>query len=179
MCPQNADKVVRVDKSTRRKSTGVRAPLVHSSNFFQYFLYADDINLVTSSPNLHELIFQFKAELNKVCNWFNFNHSVSKSNCKIFRTRFQTPPDTPPFVMGGVEIKSVSCCRFLEVHINELFRFDAHIQFVAKKVSNYISILYKIRKFFERISLFLIFFLVIFPNITFCKSAWETLEYPS
>ena len=43
---------------------------------------------------------------------------------------------------------------------------------MVKKVSKYICILYKIRKFFDRSSLLLIYHSLIFPNITYCISAW-------
>ena len=118
--------------------------LVHSSNFFQYFLYADDTSLLASSPNLHELIAQINVELNNVCNWFHCNQltiNASKSNCITFRRRLQIPPDTPPIIMGGVEIKNVSCCRFLGAYIDEHLKFDAHIQFMVNKASKYISFL--------------------------------------
>ena len=64
-------------------------------------------------------------------------------------------------------------------YIDEHLRFDAHKQFVAKKLSNYISVLYKNRKFFDRNSLLLIYFSLFFLVIRIVYQFGELVEYPS
>ena len=48
--------------------------------------------------------------------------------------------DIPLILTGKVGIKKVSSYKFLRAYIDEHLRFDAHIQFVVKKNSNYISV---------------------------------------
>ena len=149
--------------------------LTQSSRFFEFFLYADDTSLVASSQDLNSLIVQINSELEKVHEWFQSNHltvNVNKTNCLIFRRRLQIVGNVEPIRMNGEILKIVSSCRFLGIHIDKHLNFDTHIKFVVSKVSKYIFILYKIKKYFDRRSLVQIYHTLVYPNITYGITAW-------
>ena len=118
----------------------------------------------------------------RTADWLNVTHKCFyRYNQKIltrqtviyllFLKRLQFPGDTPPWPFGwNPKKKNDSCCTFLEVYIDGHLRFDLHLHYVVKKISKENSILYRIRNYFDQRTLVLMYYCLIFTNITYCIS---------
>ena len=149
--------------------------IINSSNLLRYVLYADDTSVFYSANDVITLLNTINAEMTKVCAWFEANHlllNASKTSYIIFRRRKYLSPNISPLVISGNVINRVSSAKFLGVVVDDHVNFKAHVDYNLKKLSKYIFIIYKIRKFIPLKELIQIYYCLIYPNLIYCVSVW-------
>ena len=91
---------------------------------------------------------------------------------------FQKPRNFPPSTLdslfiGGSEIERVSEFRCLCVNLNPCLKFKLHIHDVVKKLSEFVTVICKIRAVLNERCLKILYYSIIYPNFIYCASAWS------
>jgi len=149
--------------------------LVISSRVLRYVLYADDTSVFHSSKNITSLIDTVNSEMRKVCKWFEVNHlllNASKTSFMIFHRRKQIPQSLPEITVNGNVINRVVKSKFLGIVVDDHITFRDHIDYSLSKLSKYVYIVYKIRKFIPTKELIQIYYSLVYPHFIYGISVW-------
>ena len=112
-------------------------------------LFADDTNVFVSAKCVAELTVRCNTYLADLHEWFLAN-KLSLNIDKTCYTLFQPHPQTSishdlGLVINEIKIKHVSSCRYLGVLIDDRMKWEDRIQYVHKKIINFLFIFYKIK----------------------------------
>ena len=114
--------------------------IYNSPKKFNFYLFADDTNLLYADKSLRSLENTVNTELSNVSKWLMVNKlslHVSKSNFVIFRP-YQKKIDYK------VDLKIYDFC--LNSHVSNL-SWEYHIAYMATKISRSLGILARLRHF--------------------------------
>ena len=150
--------------------------LIHTSNFSNMILYADDTNILFSHPELNHLIDCVNNELVNISTWFKSNKlslNTDKSNYMIFNNRFsnRTYHDLDIYIDGN-HISRVSYTKFLGVIVDDCLTWNKHNVHVANLVSKYSGILFNLKSFLHIDILFSLYKTLVLPHIMYCNLIW-------
>jgi len=140
-----------------------------------YVLFADDTNLFMSGKNLDVLYRSMNLSLDKVVLWLNSNKlslNVKKTHYVLFTTKKRKDIPVNSLKLNGVEIERVEKTKFLGVVIDERLNWSFHINYIKKKISKNIGIIYKARNYFNDSTLLTLYYTFIFPYLCYCIEVW-------
>ena len=107
-------------------------------------LFADDTNLFLSSRSFHELEATANDCLSKMNDWFLANKlslNVDKICYMLFSiNRINTAAISLKLSINNQQILKVSTCKYLGIFLDEKLSFNAHIDYVYKKLVKFLSI---------------------------------------
>ena len=150
--------------------------LSRSTSFFNFVMYADDTSLVVTSKKLSELVLQANHEIVKVTAWFSSNKlMINERKTKYMiahRQARKVPVNIPSFLINNVCVERVFQFKFLGVVVDSCLKFKQHVEFIVRKTSKYVPILYKLKKILHRNILLQIYLGLVLPNINYCVSVW-------
>ena len=150
--------------------------LCNSSQFLKFCMYADDTSLLCSSKNIYELIGKVNIELGKINSWFVANQLIineSKTKFMVFhRSKKLVPTVLPPIYINNASINRVYSFKFLGVVLDVNLKFKDHVLNVTKKISKFIPLIYRIRKYLNKPLLMQLYFGLIYPNLIYCITVW-------
>ena len=153
--------------------------IVACSDKLQFTMYADDSSCSLSSPNLHDTIGCLNDELVKVSRWLTSNCltlNVSKCHYIIFRRKNKKMHNPPPILILINEIlEEKICTKFLGLMLDRNLCFQEHINYVTKKLSKYVPIMYQIRHNMPAEALRTIYNTLIFPCLCYCNGIWGSV----
>ena len=114
------------------------------------YLYADDMVLVTSAPNVYTVHLHLQHDLENVANWCKGNKlsiNVKKTKGMLLgtRSRVKKRGTIPPLTIQDSTIDLVFQYKYLGVTIDEILSFRAHLNKTIKIVAHKISLLGRIR----------------------------------
>ena len=107
-----------------------------------------DSSCSLSSPNLHDAIGCLNDELVKVSRWLTSNClklNVSECHYIIFRCKNKKMHDPPILILNIEILEEKICTKFLGLMLDRNLCFQEHINYVTKKLSKYVPIMYQIR----------------------------------
>ena len=152
-----------------------------SSKVFQFYLFADDTNILYADKNLNSLETVVNKELMLVCEWLNSNKltlNLSKTNYVIFRPYQKKQSyqvslkvfdnNTNDFI----EIESKEFVKYLGVIIDSNLTWKYHIDNIAYKISKAIGIIARLRHFVPVSTLKSIYRCLIQPYTTYGIVVW-------
>ena len=124
--------------------------LCRVSEFFDFILFADNINLLCSGDDLQTLTTNININLSILFEWFCANKlslNLKKTNYiqLLFHRKVKSIPFDVSLYLNDVIINRVSKCRFLGVWLDEHVSWSDHINYVLSKISKINGILSKIR----------------------------------
>ena len=123
--------------------------MVKCSNVLKLIIYADDTNVFTSSSSLYNNIDVVNTELEHVNSWVHDNAltvNVQKSQYVVFsRKRRNIGNCNSNVSINRVELDSVSSVRFLGVILDENLMWSSHVNYVTRKLSKFVPLLYSLR----------------------------------
>ena len=121
-----------------------------------FYLFADDTNILYANSNLKSLESVVNEELRKVCEWLNTNKlslNTSKSNFVIFHP-FQRKPDyNVTLKMYDNDLKILTSLerkhyvKYLGVLIDSHLSWRYHIEYISSKISKGVGIIARLRHF--------------------------------
>ena len=140
-------------------------------------MYADDTCFLMNGTDLHKLIKQLNIELVSFCNWFKSNKlslNTEKTFYMIFhRARLKITEDINlNLIMDNITLSKVSSIKYLGVIVDHKLNWIDHITYVKSKISNGIGIMYKARRYLNKISLKNLYHAYIYPYLTYCIEVW-------
>ena len=126
------------------------------SSKLNFYLFADDTNILYANSNLKSLESVVNEELRKVCEWLNTNKlslNTSKSNFVIFHP-FQRKPDyNVTLKMYDNDLKILTSLerkhyvKYLGVLIDSHLSWRYHIEYISSKISKGVGIIARLRHF--------------------------------
>ena len=145
------------------------------AKFAQFILYADDANIILTGNSIAEVNQQL-CELRKdLIYWVDCNGlalNLKKTNYIIF-SRKRTERSLPsPFSILDVTIEQKTEARFLGIIIDENFTWAKHISAIRSKMSRYIGVMYKLKRFLPLKSRLQIYHSFVQSHIQYCSLVW-------
>ena len=140
------------------------------SNQYIPTMFADDCTLSFQNSSLSSLIQECNSELSKFKSWSDSNRltlNLEKTTC-LFISNIHDSILQDSIKMGGRSIDIVKEAKFLGLIIDDKMKFNQHIDYICKKVSKSIGVLYKIRLSCPRVCLRTVYFSTIHPYFQYC-----------
>ena len=119
--------------------------IVHSSNLYEFIIFADDTTLFTSINNQANTVDILNDELRKFYNWLIANKlslNVSKTKAMIFHMPQKKVPNYQ-LTIAGSHIEFVDHFNFLGITIDKHLSWTYHINLLCAKISKINGIINK------------------------------------
>ena len=151
------------------------------SKLLDFYLFADDTNLLYANKSLRVLERIVIDELKKVASWLLANKltlNIKKSNYVIFHTHQKKLNYNVKITMFDsmtnkfISLESKEYIKYLGVLIDSRLSWKHHINFISSKISKTIGIISKIRHFGPRHIMIKIYQSLIHPYISYGVCAW-------
>ena len=153
-----------------------------SSKYFDFILFADDTSL-KSFMNIHTPTFSkqylsntINIELAKVHDWLAVNKlslNVKKTKFMVFHTRQKNIQlHIPELKIGDKAIERVENFDFLGLTLNETMCWKPHVNKISSKVSKYVGILNRLKRYVPSHVLKMIYNSIVQSNLNYCILAW-------
>lgn len=155
--------------------------ICQSSEIFNFFLFADDTNLLYANKDLKMLETVVNAELRKVCEWLAVNKltlNISKSNFIIFRPYQKALNFQPVIKLFDNDTKhyiTLECkeyVKYLGIIIDYNLNWKHHINYITLKISKTVGIISKLRYSIPNHTLLDIYRSLISPYLTYGVVVW-------
>lgn len=141
---------------------------------FKTTLFADDTTFVDSDASLDTLMTRCSESLDLVSKWAQSNRlsvNESKTQCLLFSNRMNAVTDEQ-LTFNNFDVIFSTEVKFLGTIIDENLRFKPHIDYVHRKVSKNIGILYKLGPHCDRKCLINMYYCFIYPYFTYGNLLW-------
>ena len=152
-----------------------------SSKVLQFYLFADDTNLLYADKKLKNLEAVINQELLGVCKWLNANKltiNLNKTNYVIFRSNKKRVNYQPCIKLfdnranKSIEIECKEFVKYLGLIIDKNLSWKHHIENIASKISKSIGIITRLRHFVPLSTLLNIYRSLIQPYLTYGIIVW-------
>ena len=142
--------------------------------FAKFILYADDANIILTAYTMEGIVTQLKTLISSLVEWVKSNglaFNLKKTKYMIFsRSRLIDLPS--PLIICETAIERKHEARFLGVIIDESLNWSRHIQTVLSKMSRYIGIMYKIKKYLPLKARIQIYHSFVQSHLNYCSLVW-------
>ena len=141
-------------------------------------MYADDTTLFCCVDNIkpenrNRLI---NEELQKVNNWL-ISNKLSLNVNKTKYMQFYKPPKHVSHLNLQINNNIISCVNtfnFLGLQLNDNLKWNTHIEFISKKITRTIGLLYKMKYILPQDILLSIYNTLVLPHLNYCIISWGT-----
>ena len=142
--------------------------------FAKFILYADDANIILSGESIDIIVRDLYVLIENLTIWVKSNGlalNLKKTKYMIFsRTRNVELP--MPLIISNTAIERKTEARFLGVIIDETLNWTRHVKTVLSKMSRYVGIMYKIKKFLPLKARLQIYHSFVQSHLNFCSLVW-------
>ena len=151
------------------------------SQIFDFYLFADDTNLLYSNKDLKDLETVVHEELIKVGDWLDANKlslNTSKSNVVIFHPYQHKPDCTIQLeiynndLKESVPLEQKTFVKYLGILTDNNLSWKYHIDYISSKVSKGIGMIARLRHLVPFATLLNIYRSLIGPYISYGLIAW-------
>ena len=149
--------------------------LIRSDDDSNLILFADDTTVFLHDRCPKTLIARANRSLCNIKTWLNKNHltlNKQKTQCIVFHHKQRRRLTLDNVLIDNDVVVRVQSAKFLGLHIDENLSWRFHTNHVARILSKFSCILYKVKSFLNDPSLLLVYKSLIFPNIIYCQSLW-------
>ena len=155
--------------------------IYNASSKLDFYLFADDTNILYADKNLRSLETTVNTELLKVHEWLNANKlslNIKKSNFTIFHTYQKRINYEVTLMMYDnqsskfIALEHKEYVKYLGVLIDSNLSWKYHITHVASKISKNIGIIARLRHFTPFSTLLHIYNSLILPYLSYGLVAW-------
>ena len=134
-------------------------------------LFADDTNLFLCGSNLQFLEKRANMCLKHMEDWFVANKltiNINKTFYMVYSGKKSKKEETKlKLVVSGQVINKVSSCKYLGVHIDDLAKWNVHVDYIYNKLIKFTSIFYKMRTILPKHCLHKLYYAFVHPHITY------------
>ena len=142
-------------------------------------MFADDTSLHASDTNPTDLGFKLQNNIDNLINWTELNHmalNAKKTKCMFLTTRQKRIKMTclfPSLFIKSKQIEEVNSHKILGIVLDKDLTWSEHIAALAKKLSQKIYQLSKIKHFLDIHSRKLFFHAHIQSRISYASTLWD------
>ena len=147
--------------------------MINCSDIFFLSQFADDSTVTYSSSNLNNTISKIENEFRHILNWLSANKliiNLTKTNLMLFTNRPR--PFSISISANGQLIEEVEKTKFLGVILDNKLKWNAHIDYITRKISKSVSILKMVKYTFPGDILKTLYYTLIYPYYTYCNIIW-------
>ena len=142
--------------------------------FAKFIMYADDANIILTGDTIDIIVRELNLLIDNLVKWVKSNGlalNLKKTKYMVFsRTRNVDLP--MPLIIANAVIERKHEARFLGVIIDESLNWTRHVKTVLSKMSRYVGIMYKIKKFLPLKARLQIFHSFVQSHLNFCSLVW-------
>ena len=142
--------------------------------FAKCILYADDANIILTADTIESINSQLNDLIDSLLVWVSANGlalNLKKTKYMIFsRSRSVDLPDS--LIISNTPIERKSEARFLGVIIDESLNWSRHVKTVLSKMSRYVGIMYKIKRYLPLTARLQIYHSFVQSHLNFCSLLW-------
>ena len=145
------------------------------SSEFLSILYADDTTLLSSNSDHSLLIQLINNELPKIQQWTTSNRlsvSLDKTFAMVFTNREKAITNNCEIYFDCSHIKYKTEENFLGLIIDNQCKFDNHVDYICKKLSKSVGIIYKLRDFVPHRTLINLYYSLVYPYLLYANLIW-------
>ena len=146
----------------------------HISRIAKFILYADGANIIITGSNIAEVNEQINLLCTELVHWVSTNSlalNLKKTKYMIF-SRARNVDLPMPLIISNTAIERKQEARFLGVIVDESLNWNCHVKTVLSKMSRYIGIMYKIKKFLPLKARLQIYHSLVQSHLNFCSLVW-------
>lgn len=186
----NRDQIVRINETLSQPKTilkGVPQGSILGPDLFKIYindisflnlkgsiqLYADDAVLKYSSKSELGLKNDINKDLESIEEWLHKHHlllNIKKTKILIFDNKKLTNIN---FYFNNQIVEVVKSFNYLGLIVDSKMKWFEHIDHIIKKISPYIFILKRLRKYFDKSTLYIIYASYILSNIVYLNPIWS------
>ena len=142
--------------------------------FAKFILYADDANIILTADSIEAINTQLNVLISALVNWVQSNGlalNLKKTKYMIFSRSRQI--DLPsPLVICKAAIERKREARFLGVILDETLNWSKHIKTIISKMSRYVGIMYKVKKYLPLTARLQIYHSFVQSHLNYCSLVW-------
>ena len=143
-------------------------------------LFADDTNLFLCGPSLQVLEKKANQCLKNMEEWFianklSINHE--KTFYMVYSGKNTEDADTLKLFINDKLIDKVSNCKYLGVHIDDLTKWNVHVDYLYNKLIKFTSIFYKLRYILPKHCLRKLYFAFVYPHVLYGIEIYANTSY--
>ena len=148
--------------------------LPNISDILFTIMFADDTSMFINGNDLKAMETQLNSELKEVSIWLQVNTlslNVEKSCFIVFKSVKKSD-------LGGNLcindkcLSRVSQVKFLGTIIDDKLTWRPHIDYISKKLSKAIAIMYRIKPYVTQETLCGLYYSLVYPYLTYCNVIW-------
>ena len=147
--------------------------MIHCSTVFFLSQFADDSTVTYSSLSLDQALLTAETQFKLVLDWLAANKliiNLNKTHLMLFTNR--TRPHSISITANGQTINEVTETKFLGVMLDNTLSWNAHINYISKKVSKSVSILKMLKYTFPSNVLKSLYQSLVYPYYNYCNLVW-------
>ena len=151
---------------------------LHSITNMNVIMYADDtslLNPLNSNSNSSNNANFVNEQLSKIFLWLNANKlslNVNKSKCMLFHYKQKQIADYPYIHINGKPLSFVKHFKCLGIYIDDTLSWDHHINYIGNKLSRVNGILSKLKHFFPKNILTMIYNSLFLSHLNYGITCW-------
>ena len=145
-----------------------------TATFAKFIMYADDANIIITAETIEAVSNKLAKLIEKLVNWVKYNGlalNLKKTKYMIFsRSRNIDLPS--PIVVDKIRIERKSETKFLGVIIDETLNWTRHVNTVLSKMSRYVGIMFKVKKYLPITARIQIYHSFVQSHLNYCSLVW-------
>ena len=149
-----------------------------STDLAEFFIFADDSNLLITAETQNILEQKCNRALQAVQAWVSKNGlklNIEKTNLLVFNNNTKQKKTKIAMSLNDTLVQLKEEARFLGVIIDTNLNWNKHITALASKISRNAGLLYKLRKIIPPKPLKSIYCSFVESHLIYCASAWGTV----
>ena len=143
-------------------------------------LYADDTCLFCSAKKPEDVVKRINEDLVSVSEWLMENRLfVNKKKCEFMflgsssrLKKIERNDKAMNVLIDNVVIQRTNTCKYLGVMIDETLQWNAHIEYIHKKVAKYVYLLKRVRDMIDQRTSLLFYKSIIQSHLDYCNVVW-------
>ena len=140
-------------------------------------LFADDTSIYYSHSDVKQLETTLNSELRNLDTWMKSNKlsvNITKSNYLIFHPSQRKL--TPNLILkyDNQILVQKRHIKFLGVYLDENLSWKIHINYISKKISKSVGIIYRSRYLLSSATKRSLYYGLIYPYVTYCNVVWSS-----
>ena len=145
------------------------------SNIAKFILYADDANIIVTGSNIHEVLTKITGLSLDLVKWVDCNGlalNLKKTKFMIFTRQRNIDFSSIDLHICNTKIELTTEARFLGVIVDDKLSWSHHISALRMKMSKYLGIMYKIKKYLPLQARIQIFHSFVQSHLNYCSLVW-------
>ena len=105
--------------------------------------------------------------------------NIKKTNYVVFKSKQKRMGGNLSLSFDGKLLKQDQVVKFLGVFLHENLSWKPHINYICKKISKSVGIIYRSRFYLSTTTKLLLYYTLIYPYLSYCNIIWGSTHVTS